>query len=89
MPNLANAKKALRQSKVRAKRNKTINAEIHSLRVKLRKALTEKKVTEAKELVRLVGKKLDKALAKKIGKKNAVARVKSRMTLKLNQLMKV
>jgi len=88
MPNLDNAKKALRQSKKHAQRNKIINAEIKSLRVKLRKALTEKKVTEATELVRLVGKKLDKALAKKIGKKNAVARVKSRMTHKLNELSK-
>lgn len=88
MPNLANAKKALRQSKKRAERNKLIKAEIQSLRVKLRKAITGKKLDEAKEVARLVGKKLDKAHAKQIFKKNTVARYKSRLMKKINALTK-
>ncbi len=88
MPNLANAKKDLRQSDKRAERNKVIQAEIKSLRVKFRKAITGKKLEEAKEVVRLVGKKLDKALTKKVLKKNTVARYKSRLMKKINETTK-
>ena len=86
MPKLDNAKKALRQSDKRAQRNKIIKAEIHSLRVKTRKALTSKKMEEAKDLVILVAKKLDKAVQKNIFKQNTVARYKSRLMKKLNAL---
>mgnify|MGYP002725764232 CR=1 FL=1 len=87
MPNLQNAKKALRQSDKRAQRNKIVKAEIKSLRVKLRKALTAKKIDESKEVARLVCKKLDKAVRKNVFKKNTVARYKSRLTKKLNALV--
>lgn len=86
MPILQNAKKALRQSMKHEKLNQTIKAEIHSLRVKLRKAVTAKKIDEAKEVVKLIGKKLDKAQSKKIFKKNTVGRLKSRMMQKVNSL---
>lgn len=88
MPNLKNAKKALRQNKTRAQRNKVALAEIHSLRVKLRKAITSKKVDEAVEVARLVGKKLDKAVQKNLLKLNTVARYKSRLMKKVNALKK-
>ncbi|MBM5789630.1 30S ribosomal protein S20 [Candidatus Parcubacteria bacterium] len=86
MPNLENAKKAIRQSDKRAERNKVVKAEIHSLRVKLRKALMSKEVEKAFEIARSVGKKLDKASGKNIFKKNTVARYKSRMMQKVNAL---
>jgi small subunit ribosomal protein S20 len=86
MPNLRNAKKALRQSDKRAQRNKITKAEIHSLRVKVRKAITAKKVDEALEVARLVGKKLDKAVQKNVFKRNTVARYKSRIMKKINAL---
>jgi len=86
MPNLRNAKKALRQSDKRAQRNKIAKAEIKSLRVKLRKALTASNLDEAKSVAQLVGKKLDKAVKKNIFKKNTVARYKSRMMKKINAL---
>ena len=88
MPNLENAKKALRQSEKRARRNKLIKAELKSLKVKLRKLITDKKKSEAIETARLFGKKLDKALARGTLKKNTVARYKSRMMAKLNALIK-
>lgn len=88
MPNLRNAKKALRQNKTRAERNKVALAEIHSLRVKLRKAVTAKKVEEAIEVARIVGKKLDKAVQKNLLKLNTVARYKSRLMKKVNALKK-
>ncbi len=88
MPNLANAKKALRQADKRAERNKTVKAEIHSLRVKLRKAITAKNAIEALEVARGLGKKFDKAVGKKVFKQNTVARYKSRMMQKVNSLKK-
>lgn len=86
MANLENAKKALRQSEKRAQRNKLIKAEIKSLRVKLRKAITAKKFDEAVEAAKTVSKKLDKAHAKGILKKGTVARYKSRLMKKVNAL---
>ena len=88
MPNKANARKAMCQTEKRTQRNKIANAEIKSLRIKLRKALTEKQVKEATELTRLLGQKLDKAMGKQIIKKNTAARYKSRMMKKLNALGK-
>ncbi len=86
MANLENAKKAIRQSAKRAERNKLIKAEIKSLRVKLRKAITAKKFDESLEVAKLVSKKLDKAHAKGVMKKNTVARYKSRLMKKVNAL---
>lgn len=86
MPNKDNAKKALRQNVKRAKHNKMVTAEIHSLRVKLRKMVDVKNLQEAEAVARVVGKKLDKALAKKMLKKNTVARYKSRLMKKVNAL---
>ncbi len=86
MANLENAKKALRQSAKKAQRNKIIKAEIGSLRVKLRKAVTAKTFDEASTVAKLVSKKLDKAQAKGVMKKNTVARYKSRLMKKVNAL---
>ncbi|MFH1405184.1 MAG: 30S ribosomal protein S20 [Patescibacteria group bacterium] len=88
MPNLSNAKKALRQSKKRAERNKFINAELKSLKVKFRKLIASAKLDEATEVAKLLGKKFDKAEQKKVLKKNTVARNKSRMMKKLNSAKK-
>lgn len=84
MANLRNAKKALRQNLKRAQRNKIMKAEIKSLRVKLRKAITAKQLDEATQVAQLVCKKLDKAAQKNVFKKNTVARYKSRLMKKLN-----
>lgn len=86
MPNLANAKKALRQSRKRAEHNKVIKAEIKSLRVKLRKMVDAKNLEEAQKVAQLVSKKMDKAVQKNIFKKNTVARYKSRLMKKVNAL---
>lgn len=88
MPNLRNAKKALRQDHKRAERNKIAKAEIKSLRIKLRKMLDAKKVKEAEEVAKTVSKKLDKAAQKNVFKKNTVARYKSRLMKKVNALKK-
>lgn len=84
MPNLANAKKALRQDDKRAERNRNAKMEIKSLRVKFRKAIESKNLEDAKTTAQALGKKLDKAQSRGILKKNTVARKKSRVMKKLN-----
>ena len=79
MPQLANAKKALRQSKKRYVRNKLVRAEIDSLRRHFRKTLEEAKFEDAKAMIPALDKKLDKAVTKNVFKKNKAARIKSRL----------
>lgn len=88
MPNLRNAKKALRQNKKHAEHNKDAKAEIHSLRVRARKLLETKNVVEVEKIVQLIGKKLDKAAQRNLLKKNTAARYKSRLMKKVNALKK-
>ena len=84
MPQLANAKKALRQSKRRAERNKVRIEEIHSLRRKFRKLLEAGKLEEIQDVVKRLDKQIDKAVKKNILKLNKASRIKSRYMKKLN-----
>lgn len=88
MPNLKQATKALRQSLVRADRNKKVRNEIDSLLNRMRKLVTAKKIDEAKTLMKTLDKKLDKAVTKHVYKMNTVARVKSRTMAKINTAAK-
>lgn len=88
MPNLQNAKKALRQSATRASRNLKRISEINSLTRQFRKALEASKVDDAKKLISTIYKQLDKAVTKKIVKKNTAARTKSRIAANLNKALK-
>ncbi|MFA6130773.1 MAG: 30S ribosomal protein S20 [Patescibacteria group bacterium] len=85
MPNLANAKKALRQSVRRATRNATKLSELHSLRRQFRLLTSAKKLDEAKKMIPEIYKKADKAVTQGILKKNSAARIKSRMQSLLNK----
>ena len=88
MPNLKNAKKALRQNKVRAERNAEAKAKIAFLRRSFRKLVEDKKLDEAKKLMSDLYQILDKAAGKKLMKPNTVARVKSRTMMRLNKASK-
>ena len=88
MPNLQNAKKALRQSIVRASRNKATREGIDYLRRSFRKLLADNKLEEAKKLVSALTQALDKAVGKNLIKLNTAARVKSRAMAHLNKLIK-
>ena len=88
MPQLANAKKALRQSKKRYVRNKLVRAEIDSLRRHFRKMLEEAKFEDAKAMIPALDKKLDKAVTKNVFKKNKAARIKSRLQAALARAAK-
>ncbi|MCR4312370.1 MAG: 30S ribosomal protein S20 [Candidatus Uhrbacteria bacterium] len=83
MPNLKNAKKALKQSIVHADRNKIVKANIDSMRRQFRKLLESAKLDEAKKLVHDLGKALDKAVTKHVVKPNTAARIKSRTAIRL------
>lgn len=88
MPNLKNAKKALRQSIVRAERNTKVRENIAFMRREFRKLLTDKKLDEAKALIKNLTQALDKAVGKNVMKANTASRVKSRAMLHLNKLSK-
>ena len=79
MPQLANAKKALRQSEKRFLRNNVIRQEISSGRRLFRKTLEAGKMDEAKKMMIDLQKKLDKAVVKNVFKKNKSARINSRL----------
>lgn len=80
MPQLANAKKALRQSDKRAARNKITLEEISSMRRRFRRAIEKGQMDEAKKMIPLFDKKLDKIVKNGIFKKNKAARIKSRLS---------
>lgn len=88
MPNLKNAKKALRQSVVRAERNDAIREHISYMRRSFRKLLEAKKFEDAQKLMKELTQALDKAVTKKVLKLNTVSRIKSRAAKKINTLAK-
>ncbi len=88
MPIKAAAKKALRQRVKLVAKNTLAKAELHSLRVKLRKLLAAGKTSEAGQVAMTIGKKMDKAVSRGIMKKNTVARLKSRIAKKMNATIK-
>ena len=88
MPNLQNAKKALRQAEKRTARNLLIKDELHSIRRYFRKAVTSGDSVKAQEYAKTLVKKFDKATQKSVIKKNTAARLKSRMMKKVNTMAK-
>ncbi len=78
MPQLRNAKKALRQSYAREERNTDVKVNIKYL-TKQTKQQAEAKDAKATESLKATIKALDKAQQKGILKKNTVARKKSRL----------
>ncbi len=83
MPQLAHAKKALRQSIKRFEDNKIVRAEIDSMRRHFRKLLEAENVDEAKVMIPELQQKLDKAVVKNIYKQNKSARIISRLSVAL------
>ena len=79
MPIKKSAKKALRQSKKRAKANlKRKNAAKNAIK-KIEKLIVAKKIEEAKKLIPLAYKAIDKAAKTGVIKKNTASRKKSRL----------
>lgn len=88
MPIKKAAYKALRKSKTRHLRNITIKSELKTLIKKAEKCITEKKADDAKNLLKALSSKLNKAASKGIIHKNTASRKISRLFKKLNALGK-
>jgi len=86
MPIKKSAMKALRQTTKRTERNAKVKESISYLRRMSRKALDAKDAKKAAELAKAVVKAVDKAVQNKVVKKNTAARIKSRLTKKVNAL---
>lgn len=80
MPIIKSAKKALRQSLKRKKRNLVYKTGVKNLIKKVRFLVAQKKTAEAKDLMPDLYKILDKAAKVGVIKKNAASRKKSRLT---------
>lgn len=74
------AKKALRQSLRRKKRNLVYKNKIKDLQKQVKDLVSQKKIKEAKALLPKIYKALDKAAKVGVIKKNAASRKKSRLT---------
>ena len=85
MPIKKSAKKALRQSKKRRKRNIQKKKKIKDLLKEVESLVSEKKIKEARNLLPEVYKFLDKAAKTSLLKKNTVSRKKSRITKLINR----
>ncbi len=83
MPNLKNAKKALKQSKKRAAANLIVKKAVKTVR----KAVVAGE-GDLTEKLRLAQKKLDKAVKKGVLKKNTAARKLSRLAKASNKVAK-
>ncbi len=84
MPITKSAKKSLRQSIKRRKRNLAYKKRLKKLLKEVDLCVSNKDKDKAKELIPLVCKALDKMAKKGLLKENNVARKKSKITKKLN-----
>lgn len=85
MPITKSAKKALRQSQRRRKKNLIYKAKIKNLIKEIRGLLLAKKIEEAKKLLPQIYKAFDKAAKVGVIKKNTAARRKSRISLSIHK----
>ncbi|MBT6819127.1 MAG: 30S ribosomal protein S20 [Candidatus Magasanikbacteria bacterium] len=83
MPNLTNAKKALKQSKKKAITNLAVK-NTYKKAVKVARKAVDTDEKDLGETLRLAQKKLDKAAKKGVIKKNTAARKLSRLMKKVN-----
>lgn len=86
MPIKKSASKELRKAKKRHLRNIGITSELKTLNKKFIGLVNEKKVEQAKEILKKLISKLDIAAAKKVIHKNKTSRKKSRLMRKLKKL---
>lgn len=86
MPNMANAKKKVKQDAKRKIENNNFKASMRTAMKNVEKAVAAKEKEKATEELKVVIKRLDKANAKGVVTKNFVARNKSRLTEKVNAI---
>ena len=79
MPNIKSAKKRVKTDEIKRIRNNDKIASMRTAEKKVRLAVKEGKLDEAKELIKDANKKLDKAASKGLIKKNKAARDKAKL----------
>ena len=82
MPITSSAKKALRQSRKRALRNKQVRVKVRDV-IKEMRTLVSQNAKDARLLLPKLYKTLDKAVKVGVMKRNTASRTKSRLTLSL------
>ncbi len=86
MPNTKSAKKRLRQNVVHRTRNRSIKQAVRTQCRKVRQAIEAGDAEAAEAEFRLAAKKLDWAGGRNIIHRNAAARTKSRLSVKIKAL---
>jgi small subunit ribosomal protein S20 len=86
MPNIASAKKRMRQDAVRRARNRAARSGLRTQIRKVRQAITAKEAEKSEAEFRVLVKMLDKAAAKNLIHANAAARTKSRLSKAIKAL---
>lgn len=86
MPNMKNAKKAVRQNPKKSELNNNFKASMRTAMKNVEKAVDAKDKEKASENLKVAIKRIDKAASKGIVQKNFVARNKSRLTKKVNAM---
>lgn len=84
MANIKSAKKRIEVAKYRTELNKSKKTEIKSYVKKFDQAIESGNIEEAKELIKMIDKKLKRATHHNILHKNASSRKLSHLTKKLN-----
>lgn len=86
MPNMKNAKKAVKVIAKRKESNNNYEASMRTAIKNVEKAVLSKDKAKANENLKVAIKKIDKAAAKGVAAKNFVARNKSRLSKKVNEM---
>lgn len=86
MPNMKNAKKAVKTSSKKKVTNNNYKASMKTAIKNVEKAIAAKDVEKANEALKIAIKKIDKAASAGVITANYVARTKSRLTLKVNSM---
>ena len=86
MPNMKNAKKAVKVISKKAKANNEYEASMKTAMKKVEKAVASKDKDAANKELKVAIKRIDKAASKNVASKNYCARNKSRLTKKVNEM---
>jgi small subunit ribosomal protein S20 len=86
MPNIASAKKRMRQDAVRRARNRSAKSVLRTQLRKVREAIAAKELEKSAIEFRVLVRKLDQAAAGKLIHANAAARTKSRLSRAIKAL---
>ncbi len=86
MPNIASAKKRVRQIKARTQRNRMVKSRMRTYRKRVVAAVEAGKQDEAETMLQEYASVVDKAAKKNTIHKNAAARYKSSMAQLVNKL---